>query len=270
MKEKFNLRKFFVDASETLWRLKLYAETEPLFVQHALKNKLKTTPAEREKASEMVGQFAAEIFDFFSDNLVQKLQPLSPSLAQINVFDFFLENFKAKKVQEFDVQLRSGLGDAPYVSKQFQALYQELSAAHIADISAVAITEYGVHPNFPHAMAVEGHHKLDKADRLDFITFPTRLESTAQAIEFLGVLNTKPQDQVKAQVYDQGKRLIIHRTEQTAQEEVVTTLQYFLIGAYEGLTTQRDYWVYGMNGSEHKKHVVRARDGVAVAVAQAA
>ncbi len=238
------------------------------------KFKSRVDATKEEEHQQKAETFSAELLDFISQDISGLLGKLQPTKSQLALFYFLKEAAGDESVGTPDqLALESthrGLygptGEA-FLSKHYQAGSIESPTADLltslfwekdrrfASYSA----NWSVDRDYPLSASCFGFIGREDAESIRFLFF----EETPTSEQVLQTVGSHPSETVTADVYDAGKKIIV-RVESTYQGKTyLYTLNYYLLGGFDGLKTGKKYLVYGTNLVNHtKREVVRERMSV--------
>ncbi|MBP7927800.1 hypothetical protein KAZ57_01495 [Patescibacteria group bacterium] len=233
---------------------------------HNVKYRAATTAQERGQSSLMAENFTGEALHFLNNNLTAKLAPLHPTREQVGVFQFLMNSIEDGSLILKGTEGRVWPGNKPFAIKDYQAGGRHNAGndlgASLAEVfsgkDAHLTTRWGVHEPFPHGFAVFGTIGIAMPRSIDFITLPARAGTSDEVRKFMGIPEQQSGFTQKIDVYNNGERIVINRDGTYKGENIVTTDQYLLVGAFDGEKTQRTYWLYGNN---HNKMSTSQRVG---------
>lgn len=210
-----------------------------------------------ELASRQSNLFAGEVLDFFRENTSSKLEPLHPSRGQLKLFQFLRDSVDDGLLKLKSIEGKVGPQNRPFLAKIYEA---KNGLKYPEEKNVVFVTRFDINKPY-YCFGAFGDIGFDHAGTLDFITLPSKPTSSAETQKLIGIPEEQGGFRQKVSLINNAERIIIDRDGTIDGESVSMTRQYYLLGTFEGLSTNRDYWVYGCNTEIHDKTTTTERVG---------
>jgi hypothetical protein len=223
---------------------------------------LATTPQERKTGLRMSEFFGQEMMEFFDDNPTEKLAPLHPTKAQVDVAHLLLDSARSGELTRKSFFGMRGAEGEPYIVKKYSVGEEPksttVSLTGLEEFEARRVgfitVRWGVREPFGHGIAMYGEIGWNFTRSLDFMTFPEKIQNEQQVREHLNI-NPKHDMKTKVRVLDKGSRINFSYEAQYRGATIYVDHQYYFVGMFDGTNTKREHWVYGNNANANKRSV---------------
>lgn len=234
--------------SNDLWR-----------IRHEKKFHSQVEPDKEREQNEKAEAFSAEFLDFIFQDISGTLAPLHPKEDQLAMF-YHLKNGLSEEAEgtvdqlvlkdtvigqykptgEYFIGKTYKVGSLEpdpnegVIESLFSMMRQKYSSYH---------TNWSVDRDYPMMGDVYGLSGVESLKSIRFLFF----EEVPTKEEVVKVIGSHDTEKVSADVYENGKRIIVrHEYEYDGQTQIMTC-QYYALGSFEGTDTAKKYLVYGMN-----------------------
>lgn len=204
---------------------------------------------EHARADVMAQAFGSEAMDFIRENPTGILKPVYPTHEQMQVFYNLFENIDQGRLILEKITGRIGVStNKPYIVHEYVADKPESKNVRLT-------TKWGVQDDFALGFSV---FRKAQAISISFLILPGKAENSHKVGQIIGKGFKKKG--ISVGVFENGERIVFNREGVHKGKELAITDQFYLLGVFDGETTQKTYWVYGNNSVKHSR-VSRSRIG---------